>query len=386
MTDGEFSRMLLGSTAIDLAVALIALWDAVRRQARRSPDSGLTPSTIARSLAVTAIVFLLKLPILVKLGLNRFGLMHLIFVDAAILLPLTGVAMLFAASRQYGLGRKRGAAVLLQLLAVPAVGAAPVAAYARWIEPFRLQLETAPIPLSTERTGKSPIRIGVLADLQTDRVTDYEYRAVDRLMTLAPDVILVPGDLFHGRYEAFEAAIPALRALLSRLSAPGGVYFVLGDVEDEHRARLATEGTEVRILINEIVHITVADRRLTIGGVELNHKSPAAHRMICELRSRDTRGDIRILLSHRPDPVLDLGPDSGIDLVVAGHTHGGQVVLPLIGPPITLSDVPRSVAAGGYHVVGGQPIYISRGVGHERGQAPRIRFLCPPEITLLTLE
>jgi hypothetical protein len=85
----------------------------------------------------------------------------------------------------------------------------------------------------------------------------------------------------------------------------------------------------------------------------------------------------------RPDVALGLRPGSRIDLVVAGHTHGGQVVLPGFGPPMTLSHVPRAVAAGGLHDLGGNAIYVSRGVGCERGQAPRIRFLCPPEVSLL---
>lgn len=385
MTDSGFDRLLAASTAVDLAVAGFVLWRASRPRSSDPVTPRIVPSAVARALAVTTIVFLAKLPLLVKLGLNVFGLMHLLFLDAAILLPPAGLAMLYAVSRANGWTRRRAVALPFQLLALAALAAAPLAAYARWVEPFRLRLETADIPVSRHRAGSRPLRIGILADIQTDHVTDYEVSAIDRLMALEPDVILLPGDLFHGRFEAFEAEVPKLRALLSRLSAPGGVFFVLGDVENERRARMATQGTPVRVLINEITQTIVVDRRLTIAGIELDYESPAARRTIRQMQTRDGRDDIRLLLTHRPDPVLQLGPGSRIDLVVAGHTHGGQVVLPLIGPLITLSNVPRAVAAGGYHVVNGQPIYISRGVGHERGQAPRIRFLCPPEISLITL-
>ena len=73
------------------------------------------------------------------------------------------------------------------------------------------------------------------------------------------------------------------------------------------------------------------------------------------------------------------------DLLVAGHTHGGQVRMPWIGPIITLSAVPRAWAAGVTALSGGRTLVVSRGTGLERGHAPRLRFLCRPEIVVIEL-
>jgi hypothetical protein len=90
-----------------------------------------------------------------------------------------------------------------------------------------------------------------------------------------------------------------------------------------------------------------------------------------------------IVFGHGPD--YSLGRVEA-DLLVAGHTHGGQVRLPLIGPLITLSQVPRSQAAGVTVLDGGRTLVVSRGIGMERGHAPRLRFLCRPEIVVIELE
>ncbi len=95
---------------------------------------------------------------------------------------------------------------------------------------------------------------------------------------------------------------------------------------------------------------------------------------------------MRILLAHRPDAGLELRRGTRVDLTVAGHTHGGQVAPPLLGPLVVASAVPRHVGAGGLHDLGGgRRIYVSRGIGMERGHAPPLRIGAPPEVSLLTL-
>lgn len=92
--------------------------------------------------------------------------------------------------------------------------------------------------------------------------------------------------------------------------------------------------------------------------------------------------DHRIVISHSPD-FIDAMPFD-VDLVLAGHTHGGQVVIPWFGPPKTASRLPRRYA-GGLNDFGGTPLHVSRGIGMERGFEIPVRFLCPPEVCLLDL-
>jgi len=88
-----------------------------------------------------------------------------------------------------------------------------------------------------------------------------------------------------------------------------------------------------------------------------------------------------VVVGHAPD--FSLG-NIDADLLVAGHTHGGQVQLPFIGPLVTFSAVPREQAAGGVFArSGGGHLVVSRGIGMERGDAPRLRFLCRPQIVVI---
>ncbi len=379
-----FRPLVMASVAVDGAAGLAVLFFNAGRRRRRAPIIVSVPRLLLAALAAAA-VFIPKLVLMLALGVNRFGIMSLIYWDLVALGPLVSLA-LFAAR---GFTRNRPAAVRLtpaarRLVLLPFF-VPPVAAYAAFVEPYRLKLEEARLHLPAERTGAKDLRIGVLADIQTGRITDHERAAVDRVITRDPDLILMPGDLFQGNTHELERELDGFRALLSQLKAPGGAFFVMGDCERREQIERLLAGTSVRLLENEIVRTRAADRLLTIAGVELDHTSSAARATIRHLAGLSGDDDIRILLAHRPDVVKELPANYRVDLVVAGHTHGGQVVIPLFGPPITFSDVPRDTAAGGLHDYLGNAIYVSRGVGLERGQAPRLRLFCPPEVTLLTI-
>jgi predicted MPP superfamily phosphohydrolase len=359
------------SAAFDALLACIAV-AAAARGGRLGVRLAAAAAAVIGVLAVKGFVMLAQ-------GLNvPFGVMHVVWLDLVVVLPLAALLLLW-------LVRGRAGATAVRLAAVAACFLAPVGAYASFVEPERLVVERAEVELPAERAGDRPLRLGILADLQFERLGDHEREAVRRLMAERPDVILLAGDYHQASASSLARELPALRRLLGRLRAPGGVFAVHGDCEGVDEARRVMAGTGVRVLVNDLTHVRVRGRALTIAGLERDYWSAAASRAARALESAPGPGDVRILLAHRPDSVFLLEPRSRVDLVVAGHTHGGQVQLPLYGPPSIASRVPRDVGAGGLHTLDGRRIYVSRGVGVERGQAPRLRLGAPPEVSVVTL-
>ena len=257
--------------------------------------------------------------------------------------------------------------------------------YARFIEPHRLQTHFYRIHSPKLAPHDAPLRIVLLADVQTERITEYERRIFQETLSLTPDLILLAGDYLQCPDEsAYQLAAQSLQALLNELhfTAPLGVFAVPG-----HSERCCVhdcfEGTSVRWLADRTILLTHNNLSICLTGLSLDTGSslvdiPAL--LIAELDS----AHFNIFFSHQPDFVLDLPPGHSIDLCLAGHTHGGQICLPFVGPLVTFCRLPRS-RAHGLHFINNSTLCISRGLGMERGWAPPLRFLCPPEIVVLDL-
>jgi len=370
-----------------MAFVLFFPWEKViESETLEGKEPCITVPRLFLGLLAAGGVFVFKLPLLIVLGLDGFGLIHVTYLDLVVGAPSVGVAILIASSR---LGRPApwiAATPTVRRLALIAVLCMLGGVQSSLIEPARLQLEQATVTVSPQRVGSRPLRVGVVADIQTDAYGSYERRAVERLMAESPDLILMPGDFFQGSHRSFEREFDDIRQVLGRLKAPGGVFAVLGNTDlDEDRVRLMLSGSDIRLLRNEAVTVSIHDRQVTVAGVDTAWHGEGAAKLLADLESSPDDGDFRVVLSHYPDVIEKLPAGTRVDLVVAGHTHGGQIVLPGFGPPMTLSRVPRRIAAGGLHELDGRRIYVSRGLGMERAQAPRIRLFCPPEINILDL-
>jgi predicted MPP superfamily phosphohydrolase len=233
------------------------------------------------------------------------------------------------------------------------------------------------------RTAAGTIRILHLTDIQTPAIGRHEEQAFAAGLAYRPDLVVLTGDYVQDALgePTEERAAYDLRLLLARLElqAPLGVYATEGDVGPPCREVFAR--SIVRCLTDEsaLVRLPAGDTLKLIGlsrgrGRERN---PA---WLGRMLDGGPRADHTIVISHAPD-FVDALPRK-VDLVLAGHTHGGQFVLPFFGPLVTASRLPRRYA-GGLNDYRGTPLHVSRGVGMERGFAPPVRFLCPPEICVL---
>jgi hypothetical protein len=252
------------------------------------------------------------------------------------------------------------------------------------IEPRMLRVRHHSLERATlGSVGTSDLRILHLSDIQTPAIGEHEKQALEAGLAARPDLIVLTGDYVQdelGRRTEERAAFD-LRVLMSRVGfqAPLGIFATNGDAGPPCRDVFA--GTTVRCLVDESASVPLpGGGTLSITGLSRTRGRERHPEALRALLRAAPRADVRIVISHAPD-FVDALPEP-VDLVLAGHTHGGQVVLPFFGPPITASRLPR-LYAGGLHDYEGTPLHVSRGVGMERGFAPPLRFLCPPEICVL---
>ena len=121
---------------------------------------------------------------------------------------------------------------------------------------------------------------------------------------------------------------------------------------------------------------------MALLGLDCSHDQETDAEQLESLITQAPAGAYRVLLYHSPD-LMPAAPQFGIDLYLCGHTHGGQVRLPGYGALITSSRLGKQYEMGHYRT-NDTHLYVSRGIGMEGMGAPRIRFLCPPEIVLVS--
>ena len=280
-------------------------------------------------------------------------------------------AVVLASSTPHGQHLSRRA--FLRLLAAGTVG---VFAGNGIASVYRFVVE----PIEVTLTGlRSPMRVAWLVDLHYGPFIKAGSVAawVDATLALDPDLILLGGDLVDHRAPD---DVDSLLAELARLWAPLGVYGVWGNHEfsrypnprDLERFRVALESAGVTMLVNRGVDVR-ADLHLV--GLDVDRVGP---RVLERAISERPIGSACLLATHKPDMLPRI--PAHVDLTLMGHTHGGQVRLPGIGPVFSRTDLDLVGAAGWMRApaLG----YVSRGLGVVH--VP-VRVACPAELTLATL-
>ena len=283
------------------------------------------------------------------------------------------------------------------------VGAAALAvagtAYSAGIEVRRWTLRQSTLPVLP--VGAAPLRILHISDLHMTPNQRSKQRWLAALVDLEPDLVVNTGDNL-----AHPQAVPAvLRALQPLMTLPGVYVFGNNDYygpKPKNPAHyLMRTGKKIRgaplpwtdlraafsehgwlDLSNTRRELTVAGRRVALAGVDDPHLRRDRYQRIAG--SADRSADLRLGLMHSPEPrVLDSFAADGYDLVLAGHTHGGQLRLPGYGAIVTNCGLDRSRARGASRWGAHTWLHVSAGLGTSP-YAP-VRFACPPEASLLTL-
>ncbi|MBC7328875.1 metallophosphoesterase [bacterium] len=190
---------------------------------------------------------------------------------------------------------------------------------------------------------------------------------------LSPSFVFLLGDNFA------KITIKKVREfinLFGLLNPPLGKFAILGNGDEEELFLSIFNKAGVHLLKNEYFLVNMESLQILLAGVDFKAER------ISNLLASLPPSDLSILLSHRPDVILSQGDWRKIDLVLSGHTHGGQIRLPFIGPLFTKSRLPRRYSQG-LSSFGHLYLYVSRGIGETK--IP-IRFFCPPEITLLKIK
>jgi len=259
---------------------------------------------------------------------------------------------------------------------VAALITSAVAVDAFFVEPEWLEVTHRTIESDRMRQR---VRIAIVADLQTDYFGDYQKQALTECMQSQPDLILFAGDYVQvhkkGAWKPLRKQInDYLREI--NLSAPLGVYAVHGNTDHPEWMTLF-EGVPVKCMMTT-ESIDLGPLRLTGLGLMDSFAWD-----LDLARPENAEAPLHIVLGHGPDFARSQNVDA--DLLIAGHTHGGQVRLPGFGPLMTASSIPRSWAVGLTRLDANRQLLVSRGIGMERGYAPRLRFLCRPELAIVDL-
>lgn len=258
-----------------------------------------------------------------------------------------------------------------------------LAAWAFLIEPNRLIVHEETIEIKQWPSALSGLKVAALSDIHAGSPfidVDKLRLIVDKTNSAKPDVIVLLGDyVVRDAWHSTLIEPEVIAQTLKGLQAPLGVYAVLGNHDwwyNERKVRAALETAGIRVVDNDVVQLKKNGQAFWFVGLA---DAWTGRDDILGTSARVPVGEPAIALTHNPDILPRLPPT--LPLTLAGHTHGGQVNLPLLGRLIVPSMFGQRYAAG--HVEeSGKHLFVTTGIGTS---VFPVRFRVPPEIAVLTL-
>ena len=254
-----------------------------------------------------------------------------------------------------------------------------------------------PYTITTNQISNS-INIAIISDLHDNQIGENNQKITDEIKNISPDIILVVGDMLNKESKNSEVVIN----LMEELCQDYKVFYSWGNTEIDYiesgtsDLKKELEDAGVVVLHNEYRDIEVDDNIIRIGGMyeyafglkhnkyhKMDYEEEEIYDFLCEFEDTD---NYKIMMAHRPDSFIfnNATKDWDVDLVVSGHTHGGQVVLPFLGGLYVADQGFFPECCKGIFDFDDTKILITSGLGSGKQKVPR--FNNKPEIVNLTLD
>ncbi len=245
-------------------------------------------------------------------------------------------------------------------------------AYGLFIEPYWVQVNS--FTIKTDKLSKTSFRVVQFSDIHCSRKPVNEKKLVEIVNSHDADVVVFTGDTLNDR-----SFLPRFKTTMKSLKAKLGKFAVRGNFEISYHSDLDLySDTGFRVLDRNSAFVEKDSERINISGITCRY--PNQYK---EVLGTIPKKRFSIFLYHFPDLVEDV-EDLNVDLYLCGHIHGGQVALPFYGAIVTLSEFGKKYESGLYeldHCL----LYVNRGIGLERGPAPKVRFFARPEIAVFDI-
>ena len=264
--------------------------------------------------------------------------------------------------------------------------AAGLAFYAGEISRHELELIYLTIKLPRLPEAFAGMKIVQISDFHFEEYTEAAFleAVVRKVNALAPDLVVLTGDFVSSnplpRHMTIKLGYHCAE-ILGRIQCPWR-YAIMGNHDTLVGAGAITDALMIHgipVLANSFVPLERQGQRIWLAGIEdALEQRPSLSRALPSGRAVD---EPTILLAHEPD-FADRAVGQKLDLVLSGHTHGGQILMPFL-PPLMLPELGEKYVHGLFTLRDGMQLYVNRGIG---AVGLPFRFRCPPEITAITLQ